>query len=135
MGLSRYFGALVVRQILRSVLVSQLASRPLNRSVWRDYFGVTNLHFSQISRFDFAKLSRRLHMFELKSIGDLEALLRAGASFSIDASIKSQGDLVKMASATAHGGGTLTLRGLTIKSQGDLIAIASAGKGNVHFTE
>ncbi|MBJ2228884.1 hypothetical protein JFT67_07465 [Pseudomonas simiae] len=74
-------------------------------------------------------------MFELKSIGDLEALLKAGASFSIDASIKSQGDLVKMASATAHGGGTLTLRGLTIKSQGDLIAIASAGKGNVHFTE
>ncbi|WP_448649453.1 hypothetical protein [Pseudomonas corrugata] len=74
-------------------------------------------------------------MFELKTIADLLALLNAGASFSIDAKIKSQADLVRMAHAVANGGGTLTLKGLTIKPQADLIAIAHAGQGKIHFTE
>jgi hypothetical protein len=70
-------------------------------------------------------------MFELKLTAWIGT---AGASFSINVSLKSQHELIQLAAAAKSGGGKLTFIWLTLKPQHELVQLATTGKGAV-FTD
>ena len=59
----------------------------------------------------------------------------AGASFRLDARIRTTDELMQFAAATKLGGGGLVLTGMSIFNTDDLSQIANAGAGHVIFEE
>ena len=73
--------------------------------------------------------------FKGKTTGDLIRIMRAGASFRLDARARAVDELIRFAAATRSGGGQLILRGMSIYNTDDLMSIATAGGGHVTFEE
>lgn len=64
---------------------------------------------------------------------DLIKIARAGGGFIIDTNGRTDDDLIRIATAAAQGGGTVTIQRVRYKRTIDLVEIAVAGRGHVVF--
>jgi hypothetical protein len=69
--------------------------------------------------------------FDTLTVGDLVRVLSAGAVIELNATGRSVGDLVRLASAASSGEGGLVLTNVGGRTVGDYVRIGSAGSGRV----